>query len=107
RARWTAEGTGRSRPQPIPRSHSPRPRHRPPQAGLPRRATRTRHAAYSRGMGRVTRRVPSTRLEVAAEEVRSTSRPDTLVVEEPLEIRVGGTPVTVTMRTPGDDFDLT
>jgi FdhD protein len=58
-------------------------------------------------MGRVTRRVPSTRLEVAAEEVRSTSRPDTLVVEEPLEIRVGGAPVTVTMRTPGDDFDLT
>lgn len=33
-------------------------------------------------------------------------RPDTLVAEEPLEIRVGGRPVTVTMRTPGDDFDL-
>lgn len=38
--------------------------------------------------------------------VRSTARPDTLAVEEPLEIRVGGTSVTVTMRTPGDDFDL-
>jgi FdhD protein len=34
------------------------------------------------------------------------TRPDTLAVEEPLEIRVGGRPLTVTMRTPGDDFDL-
>jgi FdhD protein len=35
-----------------------------------------------------------------------TARPDTLAAEEPLEIRVGGRPLTVTMRTPGDDFDL-
>ena len=34
------------------------------------------------------------------------SRPDTLAAEEPLEIRVSGRPLTVTMRTPGDDFDL-
>ena len=33
-------------------------------------------------------------------------RPDTLAVEEPLELRVGGTTLTVTMRTPGDDLDL-
>jgi FdhD protein len=33
-------------------------------------------------------------------------RPDTLVVEEPLEIRVRGTALAVTMRTPGDDMDL-
>lgn len=33
-------------------------------------------------------------------------RVDTLAVEEPLEIRVSGRPLTVTMRTPGDDFDL-
>ena len=33
-------------------------------------------------------------------------RPDTLAVEEPLEIRVNGTPVAVTMRTPGHDLDL-
>jgi FdhD protein len=33
-------------------------------------------------------------------------RPDTLVVEEPLEIRVGGKALVVTMRTPGDDMDL-
>src|SRR5262249_27479530 len=31
---------------------------------------------------------------------------DDVVVEEPLEIRVNGTSITVTMRTPGDDFDL-
>jgi FdhD protein len=34
------------------------------------------------------------------------SRPDTLAVEEPLEIRLAGCSVAVTMRTPGDDFDL-
>ncbi|BBX97534.1 formate dehydrogenase accessory sulfurtransferase FdhD [Mycobacterium lacus] len=33
-------------------------------------------------------------------------RPETLVVEEPLEIRVNGTPITVTMRTPGSDIEL-
>src|SRR5881398_989172 len=31
---------------------------------------------------------------------------DDLAVEEPLEIRVNGTAVSVTMRTPGDDFEL-
>jgi FdhD protein len=31
---------------------------------------------------------------------------DMVVVEEPMEIRVGGVPVAVTMRTPGHDFDL-
>jgi FdhD protein len=31
---------------------------------------------------------------------------DTLVAEEPLELRVGGRPLAVTMRTPGDDMDL-
>lgn len=53
-------------------------------------------------MGRVTARRPVVR--VRAE--RYSRRPDTLAVEEPLEIRVGGRPLTVTMRTPGDDFDL-
>ncbi|BCI89722.1 hypothetical protein NIIDMKKI_49280 [Mycobacterium kansasii] len=41
---------------------------------------------------------------LAADQV--STRPDTLVVEEPLEIRVDGAPVTVTMRTPGSDFEL-
>jgi FdhD protein len=33
-------------------------------------------------------------------------REDTLAVEEPLEIRLGNLSYSVTMRTPGDDFDL-
>ena len=37
---------------------------------------------------------------------RAVTRPETLVVEEPLEIRVNGTVVTVTMRTPGSDIEL-
>jgi len=31
---------------------------------------------------------------------------DLVVVEEPLEIRIGEKPLSVTLRTPGDDFDL-
>lgn len=33
-------------------------------------------------------------------------REDVVAAEEPLEIRLGHKPFTVTMRTPGDDFDL-
>ena len=53
-------------------------------------------------MGRVTARRPA-RHVTAADAVR---RPETLVVEEPLEIRVNGAPLTVTMRTPGSDVEL-
>jgi FdhD protein len=53
-------------------------------------------------MGRVTSRVKIVRV---ADGV-ATSRVDTLAAEEPLEIRLGGAPLAVTMRTPGDDFDL-
>lgn len=53
-------------------------------------------------MGRVTSRYRVLRL---ADGV-GTPRPDTLAAEEPLELRVGGRALTVTMRTPGDDFDL-
>lgn len=35
-----------------------------------------------------------------------TSGPDRLAVEEPLEIRVNGDPIAVTMRTPGHDEEL-
>lgn len=35
-----------------------------------------------------------------------TPHEDYLAAEEPLEIRVGGTPLAVTMRTPGHDLDL-
>ncbi len=53
-------------------------------------------------MGRVTTRRPV--LRITAD--RATRRPDTLAVEEPLEIRVGGESLTITMRTPGHDVDL-
>ncbi|SFY49449.1 formate dehydrogenase accessory sulfurtransferase FdhD [Streptomyces sp. F-1] len=53
-------------------------------------------------MGRVTAR----RRVLRIREGVSSYRPDTLAAEEPMEIRVGGRPLTVTMRTPGDDFDL-
>ncbi len=33
-------------------------------------------------------------------------REDSLAVEEPLEIRVGGSSLVITMRTPGNDFEL-
>ncbi|OPC81276.1 sulfurtransferase FdhD [Embleya scabrispora] len=54
-------------------------------------------------MGRVTSRHKVVRLGGDAPPV---PRIDTLVAEEPLDIRLGGRTVTVTMRTPGDDFDL-
>ena len=53
-------------------------------------------------MNRVTER----RRVVRLREQQRSVRPDTLAAEEPLEIRVNGEPLTVTMRTPGHDFDL-
>ncbi|GAA3783187.1 formate dehydrogenase accessory sulfurtransferase FdhD [Streptomyces phyllanthi] len=53
-------------------------------------------------MGRVTKRRRVLRIREGAPSVR----PDTLVAEEPLEIRLGGKPLAITMRTPGDDFAL-
>lgn len=35
------------------------------------------------------------------------SREDNVITEEPLEIRLDGRPLVVTMRTPGNDFELT
>ena len=68
----------------------------------------TGSCAYSGSVGRVTRRAPAARYEVTdGDQPRVVRRPDTLAVEEPMEIRVDGEPLTVTMRTPGDDFDLT
>jgi FdhD protein len=53
-------------------------------------------------MSRVTARRRMLRISPTG-EIR---RPDTLAVEEPLEIRIGGQSLTVTMRTPGNDVDL-
>ncbi|MGB8386871.1 formate dehydrogenase accessory sulfurtransferase FdhD [Mycobacterium sp.] len=53
-------------------------------------------------MGRVTARRRVRHLTAG----KTITRPETLVVEEPLEIRVNGAAVTVTMRTPGSDIEL-
>ncbi|WP_411142010.1 formate dehydrogenase accessory sulfurtransferase FdhD [Streptomyces sp. x-80] len=53
-------------------------------------------------MGRVTER----RRVIRIRDGVVSTRPDTLVAEEPLEIRLGGKPLAITMRTPGDDFAL-
>jgi FdhD protein len=53
--------------------------------------------------GRLVRRARVTRFDPAAPTTR---REDTVAVEEPLEIRVAGSSFSVTMRSPGDDFDL-
>jgi FdhD protein len=54
-------------------------------------------------MGRVTQRRKVLRLSLDGQTSR---RVDTLAAEEPLEIRLGGKAFSITMRTPGDDFDL-
>jgi len=54
-------------------------------------------------MGRITTRHPVVKITLGEEQHR---RSDTLAVEEPLEIRVGGSPLAVTMRTPGHDVEL-
>ncbi|MFN8033667.1 MAG: formate dehydrogenase accessory sulfurtransferase FdhD [Mycobacterium sp.] len=53
-------------------------------------------------MGRVTSRRRAAHLTAGTVN----ERPETLVVEEPLEIRVNAAPLTVTMRTPGSDVEL-
>ncbi|WNI18647.1 formate dehydrogenase accessory sulfurtransferase FdhD [Actinacidiphila sp. ITFR-21] len=53
-------------------------------------------------MGRVTERRRVLRIRDGAAGYRA----DTLVAEEPLEIRLNGRPLAITMRTPGDDFAL-
>lgn len=53
-------------------------------------------------MGRVTVRTPILKYRSG----HFSARPDTVAGEEPLELRVAGQPLTVTMRTPGADIDL-
>ena len=53
-------------------------------------------------MGRTVAR----RLVTRVHDGNADQRPDNLAVEEPLEIRVDGRPLSVTMRTPGHDLDL-
>jgi FdhD protein len=53
-------------------------------------------------MGRVTVRRPVIKLSHQGER----HRPDALAAEEPLELRIDGKAVAVTMRTPGNDVEL-
>ncbi|MCO1655277.1 formate dehydrogenase accessory sulfurtransferase FdhD [Pseudonocardia humida] len=53
-------------------------------------------------MGRLTSHRPIVRVTADGR----VSRPDVLAVEEPLELRVGGKALAVTMRTPGHDVEL-
>ncbi|WP_375386864.1 formate dehydrogenase accessory sulfurtransferase FdhD [uncultured Amnibacterium sp.] len=46
------------------------------------------------------------RVEVVGSDGDRHGKQDALAREEPLEIRIGGNRFSVTMRTPGDDFDL-
>ncbi|UUT34934.1 formate dehydrogenase accessory sulfurtransferase FdhD [Microbacterium elymi] len=59
-------------------------------------------------MGRITarKRVVRVRVDADRDEEATSARADVLAVEEPLEIRIGGEPLTVTMRTPGHDVEL-
>jgi FdhD protein len=59
-------------------------------------------------MGRITARKRITRITLGdpGTEATVSRREDVLAVEEPLEIRVGGESLSITMRTPGHDFDL-
>ena len=54
-------------------------------------------------MGRITARRRVLRVH---RDGTADARADLLAVEEPLEIRVDGRPLSVTMRTPGDDIEL-
>lgn len=52
------------------------------------------------------RKVIDRRLVVSVRDGVTTRRTDSLAGEEPMEVRVNGTAVSVTMRTPGNDFEL-
>lgn len=56
-----------------------------------------------RRVGRITQRRRVTRITLGR---APSERADVLTVEEPLEIRVGGLPLAITMRTPGNDVEL-
>jgi FdhD protein len=71
------------------------------ERGTPREATP--RAATPRGA--VPPPFASLRMDVLQLPAR-TEEPDEVAVEEPLEIRVAGEPVAVTMRTPGHDEEL-
>ena len=67
-----------------------------------RRTTAAPNGWHAGTVSRVTVRTPIRRYQ----DGKFTSRPDTVAGEEPLEIRIGGAPISTTMRTPGHDIEL-
>src|SRR5205814_4158504 len=70
-----------------------------PSATLKSRSDRRKTTRTIPRVNNAVRNVPVNRVPGGSDD-------DAVVVEEPLEIRVGDKPVSVTLRTPGDDFDL-
>ncbi|HEY7371020.1 MAG TPA: formate dehydrogenase accessory sulfurtransferase FdhD, partial [Polyangia bacterium] len=60
---------------------------------------------WSQAGARIVERPVDRRGAPTAAAARAADR-DLVVAEEPLEIRIGGESLIVTMRTPGDDLDL-
>src|SRR6476646_9183873 len=60
---------------------------------------------WSQAGARIVQRPVDRRGDARAAGARAADR-DLVVAEEPLEIRIGGESLMVTMRTPGDDLDL-
>ena len=56
---------------------------------------------------RITRVTGADQADDTAAGATASERADLLATEEPLGIRIGGQAVSLTMRTPGDDIDLT
>ena len=56
---------------------------------------------------RITRVIGADQADDTAAGATASERADLLATEEPLGIRIGGQAVSLTMRTPGDDIDLT
>ncbi|MCZ9309391.1 formate dehydrogenase accessory sulfurtransferase FdhD [Corynebacterium uberis] len=57
-------------------------------------------------MSRITPSLAVTHVRIDGESVSCDRRADRVAGEEPLELRVGGTTITTTMRTPGHDVEL-
>lgn len=57
-------------------------------------------------MGRVTSSVRITSVRIRDGRMYHSEKPDTVAVEEPLDIRLNGQQLSMTMRTPGNDVEL-
>lgn len=81
---------------------------RPPEEKLGKHVVAQSYAKTTTAFERrkYNRRVHSIRRITRVGGSDAGERDDLVVIEEPLEIRIDEKPVSVTLRTPGDDFDL-